>query len=182
MEFWKVQAWCVYSPTVILFWVRVPVLSEQMVDVLPSVSTASRFLTKQFLDAILLAVSVKHTFKQTKQYMIFWQPCLAFCNTKHSSKYLNNLSLFLLELFSEKVWWSKFFTIYNKVCFLSCSKLKVCVNTQEIKYYTTMGINYVPHWVLYKIMQKQVDFTDNFFHNNSLCCYYDMLTTYRDSG
>merc|ERR1712179_283985 len=47
--------------TVILFWVRVPVLSEQIVEVDPRVSTASKFLTKQFLDAILFAVNVKHT-------------------------------------------------------------------------------------------------------------------------
>lgn len=47
--------------TVIRFWVRVPVLSEQMVDVDPKVSTASRFFTKQFFLAMRFAVSVRHT-------------------------------------------------------------------------------------------------------------------------
>ena len=35
-------------PTVILFWVKVPVLSAQMHEVEPKVSTASRFFTRQF--------------------------------------------------------------------------------------------------------------------------------------
>jgi len=39
--------------TVILFWVRVPALSEQLVEVDPR---ASNFVTIQFFDAILLAV------------------------------------------------------------------------------------------------------------------------------
>ena len=44
--------------TVILFWVRVPVLSEQMTLVEPKVSTPSRFFTRQFFFAILWAVRV----------------------------------------------------------------------------------------------------------------------------
>ena len=44
-----------------MFWVSVPVLSLQMHDVEPRVSTPSRFLTMTFLVYILFAVKVKQT-------------------------------------------------------------------------------------------------------------------------
>ena len=51
-----------HKPTVILFWVRVPVLSEQIVEVDPRVSTDSRFLTRTFFLAILLEAKVNSSF------------------------------------------------------------------------------------------------------------------------
>lgn len=50
---------------VILFMVKVPVLSEQMQLVDPRVSTASKFLHRTFFSANLLAVKVKPTVTST---------------------------------------------------------------------------------------------------------------------
>ena len=47
--------------TVMTFWVKVPVLSEQIHEVDPRVSTDSRFLTRTFFLAILLAVRARDT-------------------------------------------------------------------------------------------------------------------------
>jgi hypothetical protein len=55
-------------PTVILFCVSVPVLSEHITDVLPNVSTASSFRTRQFFTFACCAVSVKQTCRTEKQY------------------------------------------------------------------------------------------------------------------
>ena len=56
------MVYSVYLPTVILFCVSVPVLSEQITDVDPRVSTASNLRTRQFFVFILWAVKVKHTY------------------------------------------------------------------------------------------------------------------------
>jgi hypothetical protein len=52
--------------TVILFWVKVPVLSEQIHEVEPKVSTASKFLTKTCLSASFLAVIANEIVIQAK--------------------------------------------------------------------------------------------------------------------
>lgn len=49
------------------FWVRVPVLSEHIVDVEPNVSTESKALIKQFFFAIFLAVKVRQRVKVTSR-------------------------------------------------------------------------------------------------------------------
>lgn len=51
--------------TVMRFWVSVPVLSEQMTDTEPRLSTSCSFLTRQFLEAIFFDVSVSPTCSYT---------------------------------------------------------------------------------------------------------------------
>jgi hypothetical protein len=83
--------------TVIRFWVSVPVLSEQIVEVDPSVSTASRFLTKQFLDAILLAVNVRHTVTVARRPIVI-QKHLNKCNHNHFKTNLTKRSYLRVHL------------------------------------------------------------------------------------
>jgi len=49
------------------FWVNVPVLSEQMQEVEPKVSTDSRFFTSTLFSAILVAVMVRPTVTVAKR-------------------------------------------------------------------------------------------------------------------
>jgi hypothetical protein len=53
--------------TVILFWVKVPVLSEQMQEVEPRVSTAYKFLTSTCLSASFLAVIAREIVMQASK-------------------------------------------------------------------------------------------------------------------
>lgn len=53
--------------TVILFWVRVPVLSEQMQEVEPKVSTAYKFLTSTCFSDSLLAVIAREMVMQASR-------------------------------------------------------------------------------------------------------------------
>lgn len=66
-----------------MFWVKVPVLSEQIQDVEPSVSTDSKFLTRIFFYAILLAVKARETVTVTRSPSGTLATIIPIVNTKH---------------------------------------------------------------------------------------------------
>lgn len=77
-----------HEPTVILFCVNVPVLSEAMVEQLPRVSTASRFFTSTIFFANRFAVRVKATVTVGSNplgLVLCWVSLFTFRNIGHNN-------------------------------------------------------------------------------------------------